>query len=222
MKVKASAGFGPRAELAHERLDAKAAGRVFDETHGGAIDLDSCAIEDEGRIVFDGVALLRGTGGEIEGPPAGGVELLDEPHEHALVLAAHPLHGDQLELRQEVDQHVADAAVGLFGIVEAAEVKRGDAKRRPQRVGRRNGRPVGAKIGRRIAGHEFTSAEPSVLVMRLELIVQAKVDRAGQRDQYQGKKQRFSHGSPRTASPAQRGHPASAPPSSGGRENAGY
>ena len=125
------------AKRAGQRLDPQPAQRILDEMDRRPIDFDRAAIEHERAVVLQRVALLGRTGGEVVGSAAGGVDLIDQMNQHALVLAAHALHGHQIELREEARQHVGHLGAGQLGLVEAAELERGDADGRARRGRRR-------------------------------------------------------------------------------------
>ncbi len=124
------------------------------------------------------VALLGRAGGEVVAPAAGGVDLLDQANQHALVLPPHALKGDQLEPGKEADQHVAHPAIGQLVLVQPAELKGGDADAWTnwpcRRIGRRS--PHGDR--RDAFGHDLPVGRFAVLILRLNLVVEKEVSSA--------------------------------------------
>ena len=70
------------------------------------------------------VAVHRRAGGEIVGPArASGIELLDQPHQHAAIPGVNALQGNHVEVRQNADQHVVDLMVGQLGLVQPVHIE---------------------------------------------------------------------------------------------------
>ena len=113
---------------------------------------------------------------------AGGVDLVDQPDQHALVGRPNVLDGHDVESRNQVHQHVADVAIGQLAVVEPVGVEGGDADGRALRG---VGLPAGLSTGRRRSGtapgDDPDRFDPLLGLLDLDFVVQVEVDAAADR-----------------------------------------
>ena len=84
--------------------------------------------------MIEAVAVGGRAAGEVIGS-AGGVDLLDQPHQQAAAFGMDALQGDHVEVRQHANQNIAHLMAGQLGIVQPFHVEGGDADKGTSRGG---------------------------------------------------------------------------------------
>ena len=134
----------------------------------GAVDLDPVAVEDERGELAHGIAADPRRHGEIVVPPVG-IDLLDQLDQQPLIAGLDVLQGHDVEPADDLHQAAGDLLLGQFGLIQRAEIGRGDADRP---LGSRKRRRRAAGTGRSVAvveGFEADLFQPPDAVVREEI-----------------------------------------------------